>query len=78
MARLFIQQKKVPAKIGQTKCHIEAEVMPVDIPLLLSKTSLKRAKVVFDIKNDKATMFQKPVPLEIKSSGPYFVHYVSA
>lgn len=26
--------KKVPAKIEQIKCHIETEVVPVDIPLL--------------------------------------------
>ena len=67
---------KVPAKIGQTKCHIETEVVPADIPLLLSKTSLKRAKAVLDIENDKATMFQKPVPLEITSSGHYCVNIV--
>jgi len=28
---------KLPAKIGQTKCHIESEIVSVDIPLLLSK-----------------------------------------
>lgn len=67
---------KVPAKIGQTKCHIETEVVPVDIPLLLSKTSLKRAKAVLDIENDKATMFHKPVSLEITSSGHYCVSIV--
>lgn len=67
---------KVSAKIGQTKCHIETEVVPVDIPLLLSKTSLKRAKTELDIENDKATMFKKPVPLEITSSGHYCVSIV--
>lgn len=32
---------KIPVMMGQTRCHIETEVVPVDIPLLLSKTSLK-------------------------------------
>ena len=41
---------KIPAKIGQTKCHIETEVVPTDIPLLLSKASLKKAGAVLDIK----------------------------
>lgn len=63
-----IKRVKVPAKIGQTRCNIETEVVPVDIPLLLSKTSLKRAKAVLDIENDKATIFQKPITLEITSS----------
>ncbi|KAI4873784.1 hypothetical protein NFI96_002219, partial [Prochilodus magdalenae] len=65
---------KIPAVIGQTECHIETEVVPVDIPLLLSKTSLKRAGAVLDIENDKATMFKQPVKLELTSSGHYCVN----
>lgn len=55
--------------IGQTKCQIATEVVPVDIPLLLSKTSLKRAGAVLDIEKDKATMFKQSVKLELISSG---------
>jgi hypothetical protein len=51
----------IPAKIGQTKCKIETEVVPADIPILLSKTLLKRASAVLDIAHDKATMFEQPV-----------------
>ena len=32
----------LPAKIGDVKCKIETEVVDADIPLLLSKTSLKK------------------------------------
>ncbi|XP_034552315.1 uncharacterized protein LOC117821880 isoform X2 [Notolabrus celidotus] len=73
--RVVYSTKKVsiPAVIGQTKCKIETEVVPVDIPLLLSKTSLKRASAVLDIENDKATMFKQPVKLELTSSGHYCV-----
>ncbi len=39
----FTSNVKLPAKIGLTKCLIETEVVKVDIPLLLSKTSLKKA-----------------------------------
>jgi len=62
---------KIPAKIGETKCCIETEVVPSDIPLLLSKTSLKRAGAVLNLENDTAIMFQKPVALELTSSGHY-------
>ncbi|XDV11978.1 hypothetical protein PO909_000752 [Leuciscus waleckii] len=64
---------KLPAKIGLTKCHIETEVVPVDIPLLLSKMSLKRAGTVLDMENDRVVMFKQPVPLELTSSGHYCV-----
>lgn len=64
---------KLPAKIGQTKCHVEAEVVKVDIPLLLSKTSLKKAGTILDMENNRAVMFKQPVPLEFTSSGHYCV-----
>ncbi|KAL5018539.1 hypothetical protein ScPMuIL_004261 [Solemya velum] len=38
----------IPAKIGETVCNIETEIVGVDIPLLLSKPSLKRAETVLD------------------------------
>ena len=47
----------IPAQIGDTKCSIETEVVDIDLPLLLSKDSLKRAKAVLDMCSDKATMF---------------------
>ncbi|KAL5012987.1 hypothetical protein ScPMuIL_011538 [Solemya velum] len=50
------------------KCNIEAEVVKADIPLLLSKESLKRAETVLDLSNDSATMFKQPVDLEFTSS----------
>ena len=64
---------KLPAKIGQTKCQIETEVVKVDIPLLLSKTSLKKAGTVLDMENDRAVMFKQQIPLEFTSSGHYCV-----
>lgn len=42
--------------------------------MLLSKTSLKRASAVLDIAQDKATMFDQPVKLELTSSGHYCVN----
>ena len=64
----------IPAKIGRTKCKIETEVVPADIPMLLSKTLLKRSSAVLDIAHDKATMFEQPVKLELTSSGHYCVN----
>jgi len=64
----------IPATIGRTACKIETEVVKVDIPLLLSKDSLKRAGTVLDLQNDKAVMFNEPVTLEFTSSGHYCVN----
>ena len=63
----------IPVKIGETSCKICTEVVDANIPLLLSKESLKAAKTVLDIDNDKAMMFKKPIKLEFTSSGHYCV-----
>ncbi len=65
---------KIPAKIGQTSCHIETDVVPTNIPLLLSKASMKRAGTVLDMEEDRAVMFNKPVKLDFTSSGHYCVN----
>ena len=36
----------IPATIGSTSCNIDTEVVDADIPLLLSRTSVKRAGTV--------------------------------
>lgn len=63
----------IPAVIGDTHCNISTEVVDCDIPLLLSKESLKRADTVLDLSNDTAVMFGKPVALDFTSSGHYCV-----
>ena len=65
---------KIPAKIGQTKCNIETEVVPVKIPLLLSKSSMKKAGTVLNMENGSAVMFNQPVQLDFASSGHYCVN----
>ena len=59
----------MPAQIGDTKCSIETEVVDIDLSHVLSKNSLKRAKTMLDMYNDKATMFHQPVELNYTSTG---------
>jgi hypothetical protein len=40
----------------------------------LSKSSLKKANTVLDLKEDKVTMFDNPVELEFTSSGHYCIN----
>ena len=56
-----------------TLCKIKTKVVQNDIPLLLSKESLKRANAVLDLKNDKAVLFGNEVKLKQASSGHYCV-----
>ena len=69
-----IKKVKIPAKLGKAKCCIETEVVPCDIPLLLSKASLKRAGAGLDLENDTATMLKQQLALEVTSSGHYCIN----
>lgn len=63
----------IPAVIGSTQCDIDTEVVCADIPLLLSKASLKKAGTILDLQNDKVTMFGQPIELQFTASGHYCV-----
>lgn len=67
--------KKVtfPCAIAGVECEIQTDVVTSDIPLLLSKDSMKKAKVKLDLENDSATIFGKDVQLQCTSSGHYCV-----
>ena len=47
-----------PIVIAGKHCRIEAEIVKENIPLLLSKTSLKRCNMIIDLPNDKAKVFK--------------------
>ena len=63
----------IPAKIGDTVCKIKAEVVRIDISLLLSTKSLKRANAVLVLKNAKAVLFGNEIKLKQTSSCYYCV-----
>ena len=64
----------IPAVIGTKRCKISADVVDLELPLLLSKESLKKANAVLDLNNDEATLFGQTVRLEQTSSGHYCVN----
>ena len=71
-----LQSKKIikfPCVIAGTECEIQTDVVSSDIPLLLSKDSMKKAKVKLDLENDCASIFGTDVQLQSTSSGHYCV-----
>ena len=67
---------QIPAMVAGKMCKIEADVIAEDIPLLLSKNSLKKADAIIDMKNDKAFIFGKEVKLHLSTSGHYCIDIV--
>ena len=66
-----VKKAIIPVEIAGRKCKIEMEVVKENIPLLLSKSSLKKLDALIDIKNDRAQILGKDIDLKQTSSGHY-------
>ena len=66
-------QWTIPGSLAGVNCTIVTDVVESDIPLLLSKDSMKAAKVKLNLENDSATIFGHDVDLQCTSSGHYCV-----
>ena len=66
-------QATIPAKIGSTDCFIQTEIVNEKISFLLSKTSLKKAETLLNLKEDKVKMFHEDVDIHYSSNGHYAV-----
>ena len=64
---------RLPAEIAGKEVRIKTYVVQSDIPLLLSRNTMKTAGVKMDLENDTATIFRKEVTLNLTASGHYSV-----
>ena len=63
----------LPCIIADIKVSTITDVVDADIPLLLSKDSMKRAGTCLNFENDSVTMFKKKIPLRCTSSEHYHI-----
>ena len=64
---------KVPAFIAEQNIMIEVDVIPSDIPMLLSKTEMKKRGMVLYMLEDKAEIMGKTIHLGTTSAGHYLL-----
>ena len=64
---------KFPAYIGNKRVFIITDVIPNDIPLLLSKESMKKGNAKLNFINDSITIFGNDIPLQTTSTGHYLL-----
>ena len=62
---------KLPIQLGTKKVHLLVDIVKVNIPLLLSKESMKKANTVLNFEKDTAEMFGQVIPLISTTSGHY-------
>ena len=52
---------KFPVVIGSQKLFIEADVVKNELPLLLSRQSIKRAEMIINFSNDMVNVGRKDI-----------------
>ncbi len=63
----------IPVKIGGCDNEITLDIIQSDIPLLLSKSEMKRLGISLNMKDDSGTINGKPLVLTTTSAGHYVV-----
>ena len=61
------QKVVIPVQIANHSCKISCEIVKDNIPLLLSKQSLKQAGAIINMQNDKAIIFDTEVDLHLST-----------
>ena len=67
------ERVKFPGYLGKTRVMLEADVIESDIPLLLSKESMKKAATQIDFLTDKVIMLGEQMHIKSLKSGHYAV-----
>ena len=62
-----------PAQIGKEDIMIKSDVIDSDLPLLLSKSAMKKANVKIDFSNDVVNMLNQKINIVFTGSGHYAV-----
>ena len=68
----------IPAIIGSRKVKIDTDVIEGDIPLLLSKSSMKKVNMKLNFQDDTVNVFNENIPLITTISGHYAIPLTTA
>ena len=64
----------IPVHVGSTSATLTTQVIDANIPLLLSRDSMKKAGAHLDFTSDNIRLFDQDIPLIISQSGHYCVN----
>ena len=66
-----LQNVDIPISLGSRNLMLNTDIVASDIPLLLSRKSMKKANMTLDFKNDHAVIFDQSIQLIVTKSGQY-------
>ena len=73
-----IQNITSPALIGNEHINIQSNIIDNDIPLLFSRSSMKKAQMKINFQNDTINAFGENIPLITTTSGHYAIPLTQA
>ena len=68
-----LRKVTLPCWIGNVRANVTTDVVTCNIPLLLSKRSMKKAEMCLDFGNDRVLIGGKQIDLQCTSSGHYIL-----
>ena len=68
---------KIPIKVGGKLKMLEIDAIQSDIPLLISMTAMKEMGMILDLKNDRITVDDIPIPVTRTSAGHYAIDLIN-
>ena len=63
----------IPVIIGDYHCRLKVDIVPNDIPLLISKSTMKSLGMKIDFSDDSVTLQKKKIKLTCTNSGHYCI-----
>ena len=64
---------KIPVIIAAVQATVTTDVVEYDMPLLVNKDAMKKAKTQIDFQEDKRNIFGKKVKTHFSSTGHYCI-----
>ena len=68
-----LQNVDIPISLGSRNLMLNTDIVASDIPLLLSRKSMKKANMTLDFKNDHAVIFDQSIQLIVTKWGHYAI-----
>ena len=68
-----LQNVDIPISLGGRNIMLNTDIIASDIPLLLSRKSMKKANMTLNFKNNHAVIFDQPIQLIVTKSGHYAI-----
>ena len=66
-----LQNVNIPIALGSRNVMLNTNIVVSDIPLLISRKSMKKANMALDFKNDHVFIFDQSIQLLVTKSGHY-------